>query len=135
MGLAVVWIWLAVLIGRRYRNLAAVNQANGPPMVNRPIPNVHAPAGSILRHVLADDHFTHPNPNDVCRLSARQPDGKELPEWLTFDALYRTFYGQVPEHIGPTSHIELTATDSGGASASTRFYFHHNKQGRPLIKN
>ena len=134
MGLAAVWIWLAVLIGRRYRNMAAANQANGPPMVNRPIPDVHAPAGSILRHVLADDHFTNPDPNDVFRLSACQSDGNELPEWLAFDAIYRTFYGQVPEHIGPTSHIELTATDSEGSSVSTRFYFHHSKQGHALNK-
>lgn len=124
IGLATIWIWLTILLGRRYRTLAG-QHVTQPPQVGRPIPNVYAPAGSILQHVLADDHFISEQPNASLKLSACLTDGNELPKWLKFDPVSRAFYGKVPRGIDPMSTIELTATDLTGSSVSSRFCLDH----------
>lgn len=126
IALASVWIWLTVLIGQRYQYLARQHMMQ-PLKAGRPIPDVHAPAGRILQHVLTDDHFISGHPNASFKLSACLTDGNELPGWLKFDTVRRTFYGKVPNVIDLMSHIELTATDTNGTSVTSQFRIDHNQ--------
>lgn len=125
MVLASVWIWLAVLIGRRYRQLAKTNISSVPPTVFRPIPDVHAPAGSPLAFELDHDHFRDSDPGDVLTLSACAEDSDELPVWLSFEAVTRTFAGIVPADVEEVTMLTVTATDFDGLCISTRLIIRH----------
>ena len=125
MVLASVWIWLAVLIGRRYRQLAKTNISSVPPTLFRPIPDVYAPAGSPLAIELDHDHFRDSDPGDVLTLSACAVDSDELPGWLNFEAVTRTFAGMVPADIEAVTTLTVTATDFDGLCVSTRLIIRH----------
>ncbi|MCZ6560034.1 MAG: Npt1/Npt2 family nucleotide transporter, partial [Gammaproteobacteria bacterium] len=125
MVLASVWIWLAVLIGRRYRELAKSNISSVPPTVFRPIPDVHAPAGSPLAFELDHDHFRDTDPGDVLTLSACAEDSDALPVWLTFESITRSFSGEVPVDIAEVTTLTVTATDFDGLCISTRLIIRH----------
>jgi AAA family ATP:ADP antiporter len=125
MVLASVWIWLAVLIGRRYRQLAKDNISSVPPTLFRPIPDLHAPAGSPLAFALDHDHFRDSDPGDVLTLSARAEDSHELPVWLSFESVTRTFSGKVPVDITEVTTLTVTATDFDGLCVSARMIIRH----------
>ena len=125
MVLASVWIWLAVLIGRRYRELAKSNISSVPPTLFRPIPDIHAPAGSPLAFELAHDHFRDSDPGDVLTLSACAENSDDLPGWLSFEAVTRTFAGLVPTDVEEVTTLTVTATDFDGLWISTRLIIRH----------
>jgi AAA family ATP:ADP antiporter len=126
--LAVVWLWAAWAIGREYRRRARVASANTAPVLGRPIPEVLAPPGSRLEHVLAPDTFLDRDPGDALTFSATSPGGGPLPRWLRFRARSATFSGQVPgDHRDESTEVEVQATDFEGLSASGRFVLRHRQ--------
>jgi AAA family ATP:ADP antiporter len=124
--LAALWLWLAVQIGREYRELARVASMNSAPELSRPLPDAFAPPGASLDHQVPDDAFIDHDPGDMLQLSAALTGGRPLPSWLNFDARSGTFRGRVPhDHDVPRTDIEVVATDFEGLSASGNFTVHH----------
>jgi len=65
--------------------------------------------------------FLDPDANDALVFSAGEEGASELPGWLAFDAGTQQFTGTpVADDLG-TYTVTLTATDSGGLSASSTF--------------
>ena len=122
MVLAIIWIVLAIQIGRQYRYLVRTNVLNVAPEVNRPIPDAHVTPGERLDHVLAHDTFIDKDPGDVMTYTAQLASGKPLPGWVMFDAMHQRFTGTVPDDIREHMEIEVVATDFEGLSASTTFF-------------
>ena len=126
--LALVWLWIALHIGRGYRDRAALAAANSAPELGRPIPDAWAPPGSELEHVVPADAFVDHDPGDMLTLSAALTGGRPLPGWLRFNANTATFRGRVPsDHGNPRTEIEVIATDFEGLSASGSFVVHHRR--------
>jgi AAA family ATP:ADP antiporter len=123
--LALLWLGIAVAIGRNYRHLVKTNVLNVAPELNRPIPDVHAAPGSALTHALAPDTFIDKDPGDVMTLTAQQASGAPLPHWLEFDARQQMFRGSVPHDESGSVEIEVIATDFEGLTASDTFRIHY----------
>lgn len=91
------------------------------PWVNGALPDQTAYVNLPFRYTFPADAFID-NPGDTLTYTARLGTGDPLPAWLTFDATARTFSGTPPAgSAGTVLVIQLTATDSGGASGSTSF--------------
>jgi AAA family ATP:ADP antiporter len=124
--LALAWIWLALQIGRTYRQLAKQSVYNTPPILAQPIPDVFAAPGAEFEHPLAIDTFIDRDPGDVLTLSAALASGEPLPHWITFDARRSIFRGQVPASMFEAqTEVEVTATDLEGSSVKARFRLFH----------
>jgi Ca2+-binding RTX toxin-like protein len=98
--------------------IADVNDA---PVVSGAIPDQNGKQGEAFNFTLPADAFTDIDAGDTLTYSAAQTDGSALPAWLTFDPATRQFSGTPQGCDAGTLIIRLTATDSGGLSASTNF--------------
>jgi len=65
-----------------------------------------------------DPDFVH---GDILTYSATLADGSPLPDWLSFDATTQTFSGTPGNSDVGSLSVAVTATDTGGLSASTTF--------------
>ena len=120
-ALALVWIGIAVAIGREFRILAQRNAFNVPPEVGQPIPDLLYAPGQPFRHFVPNDAFRDADPGDVLQLSARLAGGKPLPRWVQFDAQRRTFLGTCPAGYCEEVAIEVVASDVDGTQAASIF--------------
>jgi hypothetical protein len=93
---------------------------NMAPAAVNTIPNQQAPVDELFELVLAADIFADPD-GDVFNYTATLANGDPLPDWLTFDAATGTFQGTPGAADVGSLAIRVTATDEGGASASTSF--------------
>jgi len=125
MILALVWLVLAVSVGRHYRHLVKTNVLNVAPELNRAIPDINAEPGGRLAHGFDHDTFVDKDPGDVLTFSARIASGAALPEWISFNPHSRTFRGHVPANATGYLEIEVIATDFEGLSASETFMIYH----------
>jgi ATP:ADP antiporter, AAA family len=119
--LALMWILLALWIGRRYVRLASEYVLNVAPEVRRPIPDLDLRPGEAVRYTIDGDTFFDADPGDVLRLNARLVDGGDLPAWLRFDAARRHFHGIVPDDGEFVLSIEVIASDVDGSEVSSSF--------------
>ncbi|MDH5328175.1 MAG: putative Ig domain-containing protein [Gammaproteobacteria bacterium] len=92
--------------------------ANVAPYVNRAIDPQSALVDQPFNLTLAADTFADPNAGDSLTYSAQLADGKPLPTWLSFDANTLTFSGTPTAAVAQDNRIQITATDSGGLSAT-----------------
>ncbi len=122
LALALVWLVLAIFIGREYRRLVRENVANQAPVLNRPIPDIDAGPSGAFEVTLAADTFVDADPGDVLTLSAQLPGGGPLPSWVNFHPGSRTFRGQLPHKSDGDMEIEVIARDFDGLSASGSFF-------------
>ena len=125
MVLAVIWLVVAIMIGRRYRYLLANNVFNAAPELARQIPDLTAPPGAEVRHRLDDDQFIDKDPGDLLTYSAQLASGAPLPSWMIFEAATRTFRGRVPDDASGFMEIEVVAKDIEGLSAAGSFFLYH----------
>ena len=65
--------------------------------------------------------FSDPNTNDTLTYSAVLSDGGALPSWLTFNAATQTFSGTPGNGDAGSYSVTVTATDTGGLTASSVF--------------
>lgn len=121
LALALVWIGLAVAIGREFSRKAAENVINVAPEVGAPIPDVTCPAGRPLEHRVPSDAFVDADPGDVLHLAARLSDGRPLPPWLRFDPGTRCFRGQPPAACSEELTILVVASDVDGLEVASSF--------------
>ena len=122
MALALAWVAVAVLVGRRYIELLSSNVANAAPELTRRIPDAYAPPGSDLNHRLDDDQFIDKDPGDLLSYSATLVSGAALPSWITFSSHTLTFSGRAPAEVEGHVEIEVVATDTENLSASGSFF-------------
>ena len=121
LGLALVWIGLAVAIGREFSRKAADNVINVAPEVRAPIPDVMCQPGRPVEHRVPADAFVDADPGDVLHLAARLADGRPLPAWLRFDPKTRRFSGQPPAAFAEEITITVVASDVDGLEVASTF--------------
>jgi AAA family ATP:ADP antiporter len=121
LGLALVWVGLAVAIGREFTHKAAENVTNVAPEVGGPIPDVACRPGRPIDHRVPADAFVDADPGDVLHLAARLADGRPLPAWLKFDPRVRRFTGQAPAQFVEELQITVVASDVDGLEVSSSF--------------
>jgi len=121
LALALVWLALAVAIGREFVHMARVNGTNVAPEAARPIGDLVYEPGEPFRHVVATDCFRDDDPGDVLRLRALLADGSPLPKWMRFDMWHRTFTGVVPAEVSEEITVMVVASDVDGMEASSCF--------------
>ena len=121
LALAVVWLALAVAIGREFTQMARQNVTNVAPEAVKEIGDLLYQPGEPFRHAVADDCFRDDDPGDVLRLHARLADGRPLPRWMRFDMRNHIFTGVVPAGISEELTVMVVATDVDGMEASSCF--------------
>jgi AAA family ATP:ADP antiporter len=119
--LALVWIGLAIAIGREFGRKAAENVINVAPEVGEPIPDVTCHAGRPVEHRVPANAFVDADPGDVLHLAARLADGRPLPAWLRFDPRTRRFSGQPPAAFAEELAITVVASDVDGLEVASSF--------------
>ncbi len=100
---------------------ATIIGVNDAPVTATPITGQQTDEDAAFSFTVPANTFTDIDNRDVLTYSATLADGSELPSWLTFDAASQTFSG-IPGNwdVGNYS-ITVTATDTGGLSASSTF--------------
>ena len=122
LGLSLVWIALAVAMGRAYQRKALEGFTNSAPEVVEPIPDLYCTPGRSFRHVISPDAFRDPDPGDVMTLRACCDDGRPLPRWLRFDVWRHAFSGTLPHHSPFTElRVAVIASDMDGLMARSTF--------------
>jgi len=119
--LALLWIGLALAIGRQFAAKARENVINVAPEVFAPIPDLNYLPGRPLEHVVPADAFRDADPGDVLHLAARLADGRPLPDWLRCEARSRRFSGLPPPGTVEEITITVIASDVDGFEASSCF--------------
>jgi trimeric autotransporter adhesin len=96
----------------------SVNQA---PTVVTPLADQTVLEDASLSIQTPTSTFVDQDAHDVLAYSASLADGTALPTWLTFDSVTHTFGGIPTNSEVGTLHLAVTATDSGGLSATSSF--------------
>lgn len=126
MALALVWILVALRLGRLYSNMVIDGSTNRAPEFTHPPDPYAVPAGQAFRVDLPADCFTDPDEGDVLTISARRADGSPLPRWLRFDSEILSFSGQAPANLAGVTELSLRASDFDGARAEGRVVLNHD---------
>jgi serralysin len=100
--------------------LTVVN-INDAPTLAVPIPDATATEGAPFSLTLAANTFADIDVGDTLRYTATLADGSALPSWLGFDAVAERFSGTPPVGSPAILSLKVTATDSGGLTASDIF--------------
>jgi VCBS repeat-containing protein len=94
---------------------------NTPPIVSQPIAAQSKQSGQNFTFAIPNGTFTDADQNDVLTLSAQLSDEQPLPSWLSFDPLNNTLAGTPQTSEAGVWQIQVTATDSYGASINSVF--------------
>jgi Putative Ig domain/FG-GAP-like repeat len=106
---------------------------NNPPVVANPISAQSIVSGSPLNFSLAANTFTDPDAGDVLSYSAKLNNGSNLPTWLTFDAVTRTFAGTPAAGDVGNFGIVVTATDKAGLAVTNSFGLNVTTANKPAV--
>ncbi|MBX3694795.1 MAG: hypothetical protein KF790_06450 [Steroidobacteraceae bacterium] len=117
-ALCVVWLGVAVLIGRHYTALSRAETQNTAPVRLREPGDLLVHPGQPIDHVLPAETFFDPDPGDVLAYEARLASGGPLPPWLEFDAALARLKGVPPADVIVEEYIEIVASDMDGATAT-----------------
>lgn len=120
-ALCILWIALAVQIGRRYTERSRAETHNTAPARQRQPEDLIVYPGRPLDHVLPADTFFDPDPGDVLAYEARLAGGGPLPHWLEFDGAIARLSGTAPVDCALEERIEIIACDMDGATAAVVF--------------
>ena len=124
MALAVLWVVLAVQIGRRYLSLERVASPGEPPRLVQALPARQLAPGAALLYQLPPNLF-HCEPGDILEISVRPVDADKLPSWLRFDPETLTLSGRPPADITGSTWLTIRATNFEGQWAETRLGILH----------
>jgi AAA family ATP:ADP antiporter len=120
--LALVWIALAVAIGKGFSQKALDNVMNVAPEAGDPIPDLHYQPGQSFLHRISPTAFRDADPGDVLTLRACCEDGAPLPRWMRFDERKRAFTGSVPHDLKVRElTVVVIASDVDGLEARSTF--------------
>ena len=98
-----------------------VTNVNDAPILAQTPANQSATEGIAFSYTLPDGSFTDVDAGDTLAYTAKLADGSALPTWLSFNAATRTFSGTATQADLAAVQIVVTATDSGGLTASGNF--------------
>ena len=98
-----------------------VANVNDAPVLLNPLQKQWIADGDAMQFQLPGNTFTDIDAGDTLSYGATQADGTPLPAWLAFDTATRTFSGMPDEADIGTTTINVTATDTSGATASDSF--------------
>jgi Ca2+-binding RTX toxin-like protein len=101
-------------------NLAVANTNDAPTLVT-PIPDTAAAEDTAFSFTIPASTFSDVDAGDTLTYSATLADGTPLPSWLTFDATTGTFTGTPTNSDVGTISLQVTATDTAGATATDTF--------------
>jgi len=121
MALALAWLYVAIVIGRRFEHLGRINVINVAPEVGRPLPDAWWQPGETFHYPVPLDAFVDADPGDVLELDARLPGGAPLPGWLSFDKRRCAVLGKPPDEFLEEILIEIVASDVDGCEARATF--------------
>jgi Ca2+-binding RTX toxin-like protein len=88
------------------------------PQIAQPIANQSASEIDVWTFTLPARTFSDADTGDTLTYAASIAGGAALPSWLTFDSSTATFSGTPPQGAAGSLNLVVTATDSGGVSAS-----------------
>jgi AAA family ATP:ADP antiporter len=126
LALSLMWILVALAMGRNYNSRALETATNTAPEAVDPIPDLHCSPGQAFRHVVPASAFQDADPGDVLVLHATCDDGKPLPRWLHFDGWQQTFTGTMPQHMETKElRVAVIASDLDGLKARSTFVVRH----------
>jgi ATP:ADP antiporter, AAA family len=121
--LSLVWIGVAVVMGRDYGRKVKENVTNTPPEAVEQIPDLHCSPGQLFVHPVPAAAFRDADPGDVLILRACCEDGRPLPRWLRFDVWKQTFTGKAPPDFGGKNLcVAVIASDLDGLKARSTFH-------------
>lgn len=123
VALCLVWIGLAVLIGRRYSALARAETQNSAPTRACEESFVPLARGVHFEHALPVDLFMDPDPGDVLVFEASDAAGAPLPQWMRFHVAEARFWGVVPHDAHDEYRVRVVAIDMEGATVSSFVVF------------
>ena len=98
--------------------------ANDPPVLSSPIPDVETESGQPFTYVFPADTFTDQDFGDVLTYTATASDGFPLPNWLSFDATNRRFSGTPSDSDIRTHGVRVNAIDGDREFAFDVFNIH-----------
>ncbi|MFN7882827.1 MAG: putative Ig domain-containing protein [bacterium] len=99
----------------------AVNDVNEAPVRNAALVDRSTTEDAAFSYALPANTGTDPVAGNSLNLAATLADGSALPSWLSFDAATRTFSGTPGASAVGALNLKVTATDTGGLSASGTF--------------
>jgi ATP:ADP antiporter, AAA family len=122
LALALVWIGIALLMGRDYSRKARENMPDVAPEALEPIPDLLYAPGQTFTHPVPATAFYDSDPGDVLTLRARRDDGRRLPHWVRFDTRSWIFHGRAPVDIEITElRVTVIASNLDGLTARSTF--------------
>jgi hypothetical protein len=124
MLLAVLWIGLAVQVGRRYVQLKSTVTTGEPPRLLQNLQPFKILHGQPLDYHLPVNLF-YCEAGDILNYSARPMDGEEWPQWLRFDAETLRFTGTPQGGSERSTWLTVRATNLEGQWAEARLGFMH----------
>ena len=100
--------------------LTVVN-INDAPTLDHPIAALATDEDALFAFAVPADTFSDVDIGDMLSYSAALAGGEALPDWLSFDAINRSFTGTPTNSDVGTLSVRITATDSGNLSVSNEF--------------
>ncbi len=128
IALASALLWISRAIGKRHDVSVRENIGNMPPIVRTPLRDMHIAAG-VLSHMRIDaETFIDPDVGDALRYRAYTVHSEQLPGWIKFDALGRSFQFHPPANSSGTVEIRVVARDFEGLEAEVSFTVNYSHQ-------
>ena len=113
-----------------------ITGANDAPVVATAIADQQTLEDMPFSFTVPVDTFYDIDQGDVLSYSATMADGSALPGWLKFDAVTRTFSGVPSNWDVAVLNVSVTATDTGGLSATDTFVLDvQNVNDAPVVVN
>ena len=120
--LALVWIALAVVMGRDYSRKSQQSMMHVAPAAVEPIPDLLYAPGESFMHPVSPTTFYDAEPGDVLVLHARREDGHRLPHWMRFNVRLQAFVGKAPLDVEIEElRIVVIASNLDGLEARSTF--------------
>ncbi len=117
--LAFALFFIAWKVGHYNKIEVQKSQGNSPPELMATIPDLNMPVGTISKFSISECTFVDPDIGDALKFHATLESGENLPGWVKFDRMTRTFSFHPPETHSDSINIEIIATDFEGLSASS----------------
>ena len=116
-----VLIIVTDLAGNSITDTFIVSVVNRPPFIQASIPDAYLHVLESFNYTIPESSFADPDMNDVLTYSAITENAQELPGWLTFDKVSRTFSGIPGVSDTGSVSIIVAAADLAGAVSSDTF--------------
>ncbi|QLE59832.1 putative Ig domain-containing protein [Nostoc sp. TCL26-01] len=98
-----------------------IANTNDAPTVENAITDQNATEDAPFSFIIPANTFSDVDAGDTLTYSVTVANGNPLPNWLSFEAITRTFSGTPTNDDVATLNIKLTATDTAGTTATDTF--------------